>query len=175
MGILSAQLSQILFGLTFFPTGRVFPDHEKVGGVQYTHPLTTGALVIQLECGRLIEILRDIGIVFEFIDRRQFDPMAFELNGDSHPFTRVTAAYIAASPTYAARGIGRPNTLNRSSAAFRQPGFFVPRQNIDIGKHDASFDRGYDCFLRCAFRACAYRTPASLIKSRRCRPLSTAF
>ena len=52
------------------------------------------AFVVQLDGIRLVPVLEDFGVVFQFINRSQFDSMAFELDGHAHFSAGIPATNI---------------------------------------------------------------------------------
>src|SRR5208283_1056368 len=77
IGVAHVESTQFFLGLPFFPTRFSAADDEEVRGVQHPHPLPRDALIIQLDCRRLIEILEDSSVMFHLVDpspRAAMDP-----------------------------------------------------------------------------------------------------
>ena len=88
------KVQEFLFGFPFLPTGGGRAHHEEVGRMENAQALSTSTFVVQFDLNGLIVKLEDVGIVLHLVNAGKFDPMAFELDGDSHFPAGITAADV---------------------------------------------------------------------------------
>jgi hypothetical protein len=85
------------------PIRLLFANDEEIWSVEDTHPLSGRTLIIEFDCGRLVEIFEDTSVVFHLVNASQFDPMTLELDGHTHLPARIAAGHVRLPPSDTAR------------------------------------------------------------------------
>jgi hypothetical protein len=76
-GLLS-QLTEILFGLAFYPPGAICSDGEVISGMQHSDLLAGEGLVLKLDRRGLVVILQAGGIVLHHVNFCELNPMTLD-------------------------------------------------------------------------------------------------
>jgi hypothetical protein len=116
-------LDEFFVGLALHPSCTIVPNREVVSGVDDAQAFATRSLIIELDRWRLVVVLQQIHVVLHLVDFRQFDAMAFELNGYTHFPARIAAAHIPTATTNAPCRIRLAHLMDRSPTLlwYRQP------------------------------------------------------
>ncbi len=92
--VMLREPDQILFRLPFLPAGFRGTDNKEVRRMEDAQSPSVGALVVELERGRLIVVFEYRSVVLHLVDSRQLDPVTFKLDGDAHLSARITTAHV---------------------------------------------------------------------------------
>ncbi len=72
------------FGFPFLPDNGIAANNKEVRRVPDAQLPTILGLVCEVDRRRLIMELQNLSVVFVFVQRRQFDPVALSLDGDPY-------------------------------------------------------------------------------------------
>ena len=71
--------------------------------MKHSEAFSVGRAVIELDRGRLVEILQDVIVMFEFIDGGQFNAVALKLNRHPHLSAGIPSGDVVSPAAHAAR------------------------------------------------------------------------
>ena len=135
VGALLRQLFQFLFLFTLLPASRTLVHDEIVRRMHDRQAPPVGRLVLERDGRRLVVVLQHVRIVFHLIDEREFNPMAFKLDGDAHLATGIAAAHILAAAAHSPGGIGRTDFRDGRLRLFGQAHAAAPEEKILVAQH----------------------------------------
>jgi hypothetical protein len=113
------KVLQVRCGFPFLPINGIAANNKEVRRVPDAQLPTVLGLVSKFGRRRLIIELQNFSVVFVFVQRRQFDPVALSLDGDPHLSARVADAYVSRGAAYSTRGRGRTDGCNDRSGLGR--------------------------------------------------------
>jgi len=109
---LLGQPLQLTLVFALLPPGRTLVKDEIVWRMQDRQAPPVGGFIIERDRWRLVVVLQDVRVVLHLINERQFNSVAFKLDGHAHFSAGIAAAHILAATPHPPRGTGRPNLRN---------------------------------------------------------------
>src|SRR6516225_11882560 len=88
-------------GLPFLPANGIAANNKEVRRVPDAQWPAVLSLVYEFDRGRLIIELENLSVVFVFVQRRQFDPVALSLDRDPHLPARIAGRYVSRCAAHA--------------------------------------------------------------------------